>query len=118
MRQVDQNRIQALAFIISVCVAGSLAINLMVNLGAAESNSTHRESRLQNRINPNDASIESLMRLPGLGAGRGGAIVTYREKFIKKNGKSLAFEDCNDLLKISGIGPKTVQGISEWLEFK
>ncbi len=58
------------------------------------------------------------MRLPGLGAGRAGAIVTYREIFIKKNGKSLAFEDCNDLLKINGIGPKTVQGIREWLEFE
>ena len=58
------------------------------------------------------------MRLPGLGAGRAGAIVTYRENFTKKNGKSLAFEDCNDLLQISGIGPKTVQGLRDWLEFE
>lgn len=52
-----------------------------------------------------------------MGVGRAGAIVAYRENFKKKNGKSLAFEDCDDLLKISGIGPKTVQGMSEWLTF-
>jgi competence protein ComEA len=90
----------------------------MANLGAVELNSSQPESRLQNRINPNDASIENLMRLPGLGVGRAGAIVAYRENFIKKTGKSLAFEDCNDLLRVSGIGPKTVQGIREWLEFE
>ena len=99
-------------------VAACLCIGLMANLRAVESNAIRDEPPLQNRINPNDASVESLMRLPGLGVGRAGAIVAYRENFIKKNGKRLAFEDCNDLLKISGIGPKTVQGISDWLEFE
>ena len=90
----------------------------MVNLGAVEPNPTHCESQLQIRINPNNASVESLVRLPNLGTGRAGAIVTYRENFEKNESKGLAFEDCNDLLKVSGIGPKTVQSISEWLEFE
>lgn len=102
----------------SVCIAVCFSISFMANLRAVESSVVQGESRLQNRINPNNASIESLIRLPGLGEGRAGALVAYRENFIKKNGKSLAFEDCNDLLKISGIGPKTVQGIREWLEFE
>ena len=58
------------------------------------------------------------MRLPGLGIGRAGAIVAYRDNFKKKNGKGLAFENCRDLLKVSGIGPKTMQSMSEWLEFE
>jgi len=58
------------------------------------------------------------VRLPGLGIGRAGAVVAYRENFRKNRGQGLAFEDCNDLLKISGIGPKTVQNISAWLEFE
>ena len=90
----------------------------MASLGAGESPTDRRDTQLQSRINPNDALVESLVRLPGLGIGRAGAIVTYRENFKKKHGKSLAFEDCNDLLKVSGIGPKTVQNISEWLEFE
>jgi DNA uptake protein ComE-like DNA-binding protein len=43
--------------------------------------------------------------------------VAYRENFRKNNGNSLAFEDCDDLLKVGGIGPKTVQSVSEWLKF-
>ena len=117
MRQTDQNRIQSFAFILSMGVAACFCIVFIANLRAVEPNVTQHEFQLQNRINPNDAPIESLMRLPGLGAGRASAIVAYRENFRKKNGKSLAFEDCNDLLRISGIGPKTVKGISEWLEF-
>ena len=118
MRQKDQNRIQSFAFMISMGAAVCFCIGLMANLRAGESNAIRHEPPLQNRINPNDAPVESLMRLPGLGAGRAGAIVAYRENFIKKNGKNLAFEDCNDLLKINGIGPKTVKGLSEWLEFE
>jgi competence ComEA-like helix-hairpin-helix protein len=102
----------------SVCVAVCFSISFMANLRAVESNVIRHESQLQTRINPNNALVESLVRLPGLGVGRAGALVAYRENFKKTNGKSLAFEDCNDLLKISGIGPKTVQGIREWLEFE
>lgn len=118
MRQADQNRIQSFAFVISVCAAACFSISFMANLGAVESNFIRRESQFQIRINPNKAPVESLVRLPNLGIGRAGAIVTYRENFKKNDGKGLAFEDCNDLLKISGIGPKTVQSISEWLEFE
>lgn len=101
-----------------MCVAACCCIGFIANLRAVEPNVIRHEAELQNRINPNNASVESLMRLPGLGVGRAGAIVAYRENFTKKNGKSLAFEDCNDLLKISGIGPKTVLGIKDWLEFE
>ena len=118
MRQTDQNRIQSFAFVISVCAAACFAIGFMTSLQTVESRTVRQVSQLQSRINPNNAPLESLVRLPGLGVGRAGEIVAYRENFQKKNGKSLAFEDCNDLLKVNGIGPKTVQNISEWLEFE
>jgi competence ComEA-like helix-hairpin-helix protein len=117
MRQTNQNRIQSFAFVISVWFAVCFSLSVMASLRAVESSVVRSPSRLQNRINPNEAPVESLVRLPGLGAGRAGAIVAYRENFKKKNGKGLAFEDCNDLLKVSGIGPKTVQSICEWLTF-
>ena len=118
MRQTDQNRIQSFAFVISVCVATCFSISFMTNLKAVESSTVRHPAEFQSRINPNEAPVESLVRLPGLGIGRAGAIVAYRENFTKYSSKGLAFEDCNDLLKISGIGPKTVQSISEWVEFE
>ena len=117
MRQARQNRIQSFAFVISVCVAVCLSFGFISNLGACESTSDRYEPHLEDRINPNDDPVESLVRLPGLGIGRAGAIVAYRESFMKENSESRAFQDCDDLLKVSGIGPKTVQSISEWLKF-
>lgn len=117
MRQARQNSIQSFAFVISVCAAVCLCSGFVTNLGRSESTSGRREIALEGRINPNDAPVESLVRLPGLGAGRAGAIVAYRENFNGKDGESLTFQDCDDLQEVSGIGPKTVQNISEWLEF-
>jgi competence ComEA-like helix-hairpin-helix protein len=101
----------------SVSIAVCFSFRFITSLRAVELNAARNQSRLQNRINPNEAPVESLVRLPGLGVGRAGAIVAYRENSMKKKGKSLAFEDCNDLLKVSGIGPKTVQNLGEWLTF-
>ena len=56
--------------------------------------------------------------MPGLGISRAGAIVAYRESFGQADGVSTAFERANDLQKIKGIGPKTVQGMSEWVKFE
>jgi len=71
---------------------------------------------LDSRLNPNDATVESLVRLPGLGLGRAGAIVAYRESLYRE-GRYPAFENCEDLRKVRGIGPKTVQNISAWITF-
>ena len=73
---------------------------------------------LENRINPNIAPVESLVRLPGLGISRAGAIVAYRKSFNRANGARAAFECGGDLQEISGIGPKTVQQMSDWIEFE
>jgi len=73
---------------------------------------------LESRINPNIAPVESLVRLSGLGISRAGAIVAYRESFNRANGARDAFKRGDDLQRISGIGPKTVQDMSEWIKFE
>ncbi len=115
MREAGQKRIQSFAFVISVGVAvcGSLGF-VSEFVGAGQT----CEIELESRINPNDASIASLVRLPGVDVGRAGAIVAYRESFGGKDGESPAFRNCNDLQNVRGIGPKTVQNISEWLRFE
>ena len=114
MKHAGQNRIQSFAFVISVCLAVCCSIGFISNL---EQDLGRCRIELEGQINPNDAPIESLVRLPGVGPGRAGAIITYREKFNEKNSGSVAFQNCDDLQKIKGIGPKTVQNVSEWLKF-
>jgi competence ComEA-like helix-hairpin-helix protein len=113
--EVGQSRIQSFAFVISVCVCALFSIVFAVSSLAAVGEPSGIE--LDERINPNDAPIASLVRLPGIGMSRAEAIVAYRESFSKK-GQSKAFENSNDLQKIKGIGPKTAENISEWLKFE
>ncbi len=117
MKQARQSRIQSFAFVISVCLAVCSSFGFISNIGRDELAFDRCDIELEGRINPNDAPIESLIRLPGLGIGRAGAIVAYRKDFNEKDGGSPAFQYCDDLQKIKGIGPKTVQNISELLTF-
>ncbi len=117
MKQARQNRIQSFAFVISTSLAVFFSVGFTSNLGRDELAFDRFDIKLESRINPNDAPIESLIRLPGLGIGRAGAIIEYRENFNKKDAGSPAFQNCNDLQKVKGVGPKTVQNISEWLRF-
>ena len=117
MRRAMQNRIQSFAFVISVCIAVCFSFGFISNSGKSQQNFTRCEVELEGRINPNLAPVESLVRLPGMGPGRAGAIVEYRENFNGKDAASPAFRNCDDLQKVKGIGPKTVQNISEWLRF-
>ena len=113
--EVRQNRIQSFAFVISVCVAVCFCIGLAVSNIQGSGQSC--EIKLEGEINPNDAPIVSLVRLPGIGVGRAEAIVAYREDFSIE-GPNKAFQDSDDLQKIKGIGPKTAENISEWLKFE
>lgn len=117
MRQARQNRIQSFAFVISVLVAVCFSCGFVSHLGDIESAVSRCEIELEVRINPNDAAVESLARLPGLGIARAAAIVAYRESSAKKNGDHRAFENSDDLQKVKGIGPKIAYNVSEWLKF-
>jgi DNA uptake protein ComE-like DNA-binding protein len=109
----EQSRIQSLAFVIAsgiaVCVAAGFALS-------GFSVGWQHEVQLQDRINPNDAPPASLMRLPGIGTTRAGAIMLYRRSFGKSDNQ--AFRNCDDLQNVKGIGPKTAQNICQWLKFE
>ena len=114
--EADQNRIQSFAFVISVFGCALLCTGFAVSSFEAVRQSSVIE--LDERINPNEASVSSLVRLPGIGISRAEAIVAYRNNFNPADGNSRAFGNCADLQKIKGIGPITVQNISEWLTFE
>ncbi len=118
--EARQKPIQSFAFVISVCVAVCFSYGFVSNLARSGSAFSGCEIELESRINPNDAPVASLVRLPGIGMARAGAIVAYRQRsqFVGIDSNSPAFRNCNDLQKVSGIGPKTVQNINEWLKFE
>jgi competence ComEA-like helix-hairpin-helix protein len=111
-----QNKIQSFAFCLALSVGACLSICFVVSSLARLGQSC--EIRLESRINPNYAPLGSLMRLPGIGDVRVKAIIAYREEFSKKDSNSIAFRNCDDLQKVKGIGPKTVEDISQWLKFE
>jgi len=111
-----QNRIRSFAFVIAAGAAVLFSICFAVSSLSGFGQSC--EIELDSRINPNYAPAASLVRLPGIGIGRAGAIVAYRKDFSEKAGNRPAFQNCDDLRKVRGIGPKTVQNIRQWLKFE
>jgi len=119
MTNTNQDGIQLLAFVISVCLAVCFSVGFAASdLVRLEPAFSGFEIELDERINPNDASSASLVRLPGIGVSRAAAIVACRENFSEQNGNKPAFKNCDDLQKVKGIGPKTAQNISQWLKFE
>ena len=115
MGEVRQKNIQSFAFVLSIFAAFCFCLGFASEfVGTGQS----CEIELEIRVNPNYAPIESLVRLPGIGVSRAGAIVAYREKFSDTDGGNPVFQSSNDLQKVRGIGPKTVQNIGEWLKFE
>jgi competence ComEA-like helix-hairpin-helix protein len=114
--EAGQNRIQSFAFVISVCVCALLCTGFAVSSFGVVRQSSIIE--LDERINPNEASVSSMVRLPGIGISRAESIVAFRTNFIREDSGGQTFSNCDDLQKIKGIGPKTAENISEWLKFE
>jgi DNA uptake protein ComE-like DNA-binding protein len=106
---------QSLAFLVG------MGICLALSLGFAGEMLEHTEdspvSGLGERINPNEAPVASLMRLPQIGAARARAIVAARDRTGAEKGPAPVFKEADDLRQIKGIGPAIVEGVRPWLRF-
>lgn len=118
MTELGQYRIQSFAFVVSVGVAFVFSCIFFSNLTGFEPADKDNEIRLDNRINPNNASVASMARLPGIGIAKAEAIVIYRNNSHDNNEENQPYKSADDLQVVKGIGPKTVQNISEWLKFE
>jgi competence protein ComEA len=110
LRQMSMTKCRAFVFAAgAACVLSAIFAGVWLsNAGAAD------EIALETRINPNTAPAASLMRLPNIGPKRARAIVEYRRAV---GGPKPAFEKADDLARIKGIGPATVEGVRRWLCF-
>ncbi len=109
-----EKAIQSLAFVIASVVCLLLSI-IFVRVSVLRQRQ-RCEIRLDGRISPNKAGVQSFMRLPGLGQSLAGAIVVYRENFV--DGNRPAFGRVEDLQKVKGIGVKRAKKIKQWLRFE
>ena len=80
-----------------------------VTAAGTESGSGRPDSLMEGeRINVNTAGYYELMRLPGVGEKRAGAILDWREEHG-------SFSAPEQLLEISGIGEKTLEGLLPYI---
>jgi competence ComEA-like helix-hairpin-helix protein len=107
--------VQSLGFLVAVCVCIVLSLSFLAGIRHQESGSASVQP--DERINPNDAPVASLARLPGIGLTRARAIVALREHLREREGGGPAFRSADDLQQVKGIGPATVEGIRPWLRF-
>ena len=106
---------QSLGFIVGSCLC--LILSAVFAVGTFRKAFGSPEFHSQGRINPNDASVASLARLPGIGSTRARAIVDFRTRLQGRPGDAPVFRKAEDLAQVKGIGPATVEGIRPWLRF-
>lgn len=73
-----------------------------------EMQETHVENSIRPQININTAGFEEIESIPGIGPQKARDIINYRETHG-------AFQSIDDLLKINGIGEKTLQQIEPYI---
>jgi competence ComEA-like helix-hairpin-helix protein len=91
-----------------------LSAAAMFSFDVITRNDGGRKIDLQTRVNPNDAPLESLLRLPRVGIPTAEKIIAYRDDF---SGEGPAFQNADALQKVKGIGPKTVAILEKHLYF-
>lgn len=91
-----------------------LALTIFFSIGILVRTCNKPVVRLQTRINPNDASAASLIRLPQVGFARAAKIIAYRDDSI---GDKPVFTCPDDLQKVKGIGPVIAFEVSDYLRF-
>jgi len=106
---------QSLAFLVGLGVC--LILSLGFVMGMPERTEGFPAGALGARINPNEAPVASLMRLPQIGAGRARAIVAHRDRAQTQEGRAPVFRIADDLRRIKGIGPAIVEDVRPWLRF-
>lgn len=113
---IDQMKIESFGFVLAVMVC----VLICVCLAAGDFAGSPDVCRIQidGRINPNTAPRGSLVRLPRIGIGLAGSIISYREDFAEEHGQKQAFGNYRDMRKVKGIGAKTVENIKDLVKFE
>ena len=106
---------QSVALVVGIGIC--LTLSLAFAVGALQRSKGPPAIRSGERINPNEAPVARLMRLPQVGVTRARAIVAHRGLAGAQAGRQPAFQTADDLQQIKGIGPAIVEDVRPWLQF-
>ncbi|HEA15429.1 MAG: ComEA family DNA-binding protein [Pseudoalteromonas prydzensis] len=96
-------------FLTLIVVVLGLAISLPSNAAVTKTEATESAEKSQ-LVNVNQATVEQLIQLPGIGKSKAQAIVDYRTK----QGK---FKSIADLAQVKGIGDKLIAKLEGKVKF-
>lgn len=72
---------------------------------------TMASSKDNGKVNINNATAEQLEKLPGIGPAKAAAIISFREE-------QGSFKSVEDIVRVSGIGQKSLEAMSQFIEIK
>ncbi|HIE36286.1 MAG TPA: DUF655 domain-containing protein [Candidatus Omnitrophica bacterium] len=102
---------RALVFIITLILIGAFLRWSKLNCFLKKSLESNISFQNKNYpLNINQASLEELEKLPGIGRKIAQEIINYRKRFGE-------FKDLSDLKKIKGIGEKKLELIKSYIAF-
>jgi len=107
------DKTEGFSYLLICLVVFSLAV--IFSFGVMKNTSKVAAVQFQSRINPNDAPVSSLVRLPQIGMSRAEKITAYRQA---NSGEGPVFTCPDDLQKVNGIGPVIAGGLAEYLRFE
>jgi hypothetical protein len=113
----SQRRALAAIFVVAT---GVLLIRAWFNpmiVGEGPGKRGPRYDQLADRLDPNVADAGELAAIPLLGEKRAAAIVAYRAAFVLSHPNRRAFDGPNDLARVKGIGPATVETLEGYLVY-
>ena len=103
----------------SFLVGIGIALCLSVCMLAAGGPTSASGILLDVRVNPNTATVPSLVRLPGIGLIRAESIADYRRLYHQAHpDEGQPFDRCEDLRNVKGIGEKTAEQVRDLLKFE
>lgn len=86
-------------------------------ISTPQPNEAPRAAELQDKLDPNTATASDLSALPNLGPAMARKIIEDREHFQKDHPNQPAYQKLEDLQRIKGIGPATLENLKPYLMF-
>jgi competence protein ComEA len=94
-----------------------LYLNHPARISTPQPSEGPRATELQDQLDPNTATAADLSALPNLGPAMARRIIEDRERFQKDHPSEPAFKKIEDLMRVKGIGPATLENLRPYLRF-